>query len=113
VSWHSPQPKRKPKRLPKWKPIKTISSGIGDKGITGGSISLHTWYLVGYYYDGSTVSLWVDGSEVDSASVSAIGNNDEPLCIGIREVRAKPTGWDGRIDQVRFYNRKCVQVLTT
>jgi len=35
LSWYEPQPKQKPKRLPRRRPIKTIPSGIGDKGIVG------------------------------------------------------------------------------
>jgi len=35
LSWYSPKPKQKPKRLPRRRPIKTIPSGIGDKGIVG------------------------------------------------------------------------------
>jgi len=35
LSWYSPKPRQKPKRLPRRRPIKTIPSGIGDKGIVG------------------------------------------------------------------------------
>jgi len=34
-NWYEPQPKQKPKRLPRRRPIKTIPSGIGDEGIVG------------------------------------------------------------------------------
>jgi len=34
-NWYSPQPKQKPKRLPRRRPIKTVPSGLGDEGIVG------------------------------------------------------------------------------
>jgi len=35
LSYYSPQPKQRPKRLPRRYPLKTIPSGIGDEGIVG------------------------------------------------------------------------------
>ena len=35
MSWYEPQPKQKPKRLPRRRPIKVVPSGIGDQGIVG------------------------------------------------------------------------------
>jgi len=35
LSWYEPQPRQKPKRLPRRRPIKTVPSGIGDQGIVG------------------------------------------------------------------------------
>jgi len=35
MSWYEPQPRQKPKRLPRRRPIKVVPSGIGDKGIVG------------------------------------------------------------------------------
>jgi len=35
MSWYEPQPKQKPKRLPRRRPIKTVPSGIGDQSIVG------------------------------------------------------------------------------
>jgi len=34
-NWYEPQPKQKPIRLPRRLPIKTVPSGLGDKGIVG------------------------------------------------------------------------------
>jgi len=33
--WYNPQPKQRPKRLPRRYPLKTIPSGLGDKNIVG------------------------------------------------------------------------------
>jgi len=35
LSWFRPQPRRNPVRLPRRRPLKTIPSGLGDKGIVG------------------------------------------------------------------------------
>jgi len=35
MSYFSPKPRQKPKRLPRRKPIKVVPSGIGDKGLVG------------------------------------------------------------------------------
>ena len=35
ISWFEPQPRQKPKRLPRRRPIKVVPSAIGDEGIVG------------------------------------------------------------------------------
>jgi len=44
ILWYSPEPRQKPKRLPRRRPIKTVPSGIGDKGIVANYLM---YYLKG------------------------------------------------------------------
>jgi len=44
LSWYSPQPRQKPKRLPRRRPIKVVPSGIGDQGIVANYLM---YYLKG------------------------------------------------------------------
>jgi len=47
ISYFSPKPKQKPKRLPRRRPIKVVPSGIGDEGIVGNWLC---YYLKGGDY---------------------------------------------------------------
>jgi len=44
LSWYSPKPKQKPKRLPRRRPIKVVPSAIGDQGIVANYLM---YYLKG------------------------------------------------------------------
>jgi hypothetical protein len=76
------------------------SQGVrGDTVLTPGQ-----WYHVAAVWDGSTVSIYVNG-ELDSAPVSrtgTIGTDSRPVYIG---GRAGTDYFDGTIRDVRFYNR--------
>ena len=67
------------------------------------------WYHMAGVYDGSEMTLYVDG-EI-SATMHATGNingYDTPLFLGINGGRGEPM--DGRIDDVRIYNHALDQV---
>lgn len=67
-----------------------------------------TWYHLAGTYDGSLMKLFINGTLVNTHSTSiTIGTNDEPLRIG-RTTAYHDTslgGINGRIDEVRVYNR--------
>jgi len=82
-------------------------------GIQGGSsaraldetvlLNMNQWYHIVGTYDGSTVSLYLDGQLVDSQpSNISIGHNAMPVCIG---GRLGIESVDGFVDEVRIYNR--------
>ena len=71
-----------------------------DAGIT---LSLSQWHHVVGTYDGSTISLYVDGELVNSNPASiVIGSNDMPLGIGSGMGNY---GFNGLINEVRIYDR--------
>ncbi|MHC4499048.1 MAG: LamG domain-containing protein, partial [Planctomycetota bacterium] len=72
-----------------WVTISTTTSGTGE------------WYHVALTYDGSLLTLYIDGNSVASDSASHL-SNDEPLIIG----SWYGTGdyFDGLIDDVRLYD---------
>jgi len=67
--WYNPQPKQRPKRLPRRYPLKTIPSGIGDEGIVAnwlfyylkGGDHLHDFSENGNHGD-IKGAIWKDGS---------------------------------------------------
>lgn len=62
----------------------------------------NTWSHVVGTYDGTTIKIYVNGSLVDSHAYSGgITSSNGPLQIG----DAQGYSWDGKIDEVRIYNR--------
>jgi peptidoglycan/xylan/chitin deacetylase (PgdA/CDA1 family) len=75
-------------------------------GTTG--IPLNTWTHLAATYDGTTLKLFVNGSQVGSKAISgAIRVSTSPLRIGGNAVWGRY--FRGRIDEVRVYNRALSQ----
>jgi len=80
--------------------------GIGgtEYSVFGVTASTGVWYHVVGTYDGSTMKLYVDGVEVDSAAVSgAIDVVATPVYLGKRVDNVEYL--NGILDEVRIYNR--------
>lgn len=82
----------------------TVNAGkdraIGSTDITDGK-----WHLVAGSYDGSTVKIWVDGSEEDSTSTF---NQPQAsyLSLGVGNRGWSNPGWfKGIMDDARFYSK--------
>jgi hypothetical protein len=71
------------------------SSGVNDAG----------WHHVAGVYDGTTISLYIDGVLDVSASTSGrINTNDFKVMIG-ENAQEKGRNWNGWIDDVQVYNK--------
>ena len=68
------------------------------------------WHHVGFVWDGSHRTLYVDGMEVakDANPLTSLNNSDGGLCIGTNKNLDAGTYFSGLIDDVRIYN----EVLT-
>ena len=75
------------------------------------------WYHLAYTGDGSTARLYVDGAEVDSEPLALTTTNtwNQPLNLGRYFTGTSTAGGhlDGRMDDVRVYNRKLTQAEIT
>ncbi len=72
------------------------------------NLNLSQWNHVVGTYNGSVVSLYINGSSVATTSASGtIGHSTAPLCLGAEPNTTACTGdfLDGRLDDVRIYNR--------
>jgi Concanavalin A-like lectin/glucanases superfamily len=67
------------------------------------------WTHVAGTYNGSKLTVWIDGRRAGTKAVSGkTCANNEPLAIGAKNAPAKgllEAFWDGRLDDVRIYNR--------
>jgi Tfp pilus assembly protein PilE len=76
-----------------------------------GSITTNTGYFGAGVYNGSSVTLYLQGVNVGSAAASGAmtwpAGASVPLCIGSEASTSTCTGnwFDGSLDDVRFYNR--------
>ena len=74
-----------------------------------GAIPTNTWIHLAATYTGSTLTVWIDGKRAGSrAIIGTTCSNDEPLAVGAKDAPAKgllEAFWDGRLDDVRVYNR--------
>lgn len=70
---------------------------------TGGSMSAGTWYHIAGTYDGTTVRIYLDGTEVGTAAFT--GNMDNSTAgFRISGVAAGFSYYDGLIDEVAFFS---------
>src|SRR5262249_28123429 len=76
-----------------------------DIGADGrAALPLNTWSHIATTYDGTTIRLYVNGALVRSRSAAGtIMTTTNPLRIGGNAIRSE--WFDGRIDEVRIYNR--------
>src|SRR5215510_13770156 len=83
----------------------TTTTASGERGIAGPSaLALNTWSHLAATYNGSTLSLYVNGALVASQAFSgAIVTSTGALRIGGNGVWGEY--FQGRIDEVRIYNR--------
>ncbi len=74
----------------------------------GHSILDNEWHLVTFVFDGTTESIYIDGTGMQSGAAAEAAANDTPLVIGA--TRSGSTGqtvvayFSGLIDDVRIYN---------
>ncbi|NCC23170.1 MAG: LamG domain-containing protein [Alphaproteobacteria bacterium] len=96
-----------------------IYAGLRDGGYflqeVGGTVTLNQWHLVTVTYDGSSdasgLRLFLDGSEQSTDLTSnnfTSGSmlNDSPLAIGNESPSESCCGFDGKLDDVRIYDRE-------
>jgi len=73
---------------------------------TVGSLSENTWYHVAATYDGTTMKLFLDGTEVGNMSKTGplTTNTAADAWIGGNPPTTTGHPWDGAIDEVRIWN---------
>ncbi|MGH9896574.1 MAG: LamG-like jellyroll fold domain-containing protein, partial [bacterium] len=87
------------------RPATTVNTGGGDLSAIGGSaLALNAWTHLAATYDGSTLTLYINGSGVGSQPVGGLlATSAFPLRIGGNSVWGEY--FAGKIDEVRIYNR--------
>jgi hypothetical protein len=70
---------------------------------SGGSLSTNNWYHVIGTHDGSTIRLYIDGVEIDSASVSSLNEPSNTWDIG-RQSSNDGENWIGELNDIRIYD---------
>jgi hypothetical protein len=63
------------------------------------------WHRIGFVWDGSNRTLYVDGMAVAEDTQDALAGSDNGLYIGCGNFMEPGTFWSGLIDDVRIYNR--------
>ena len=87
----------------------SITNGLlfysgGVNASTSNVITLNRWQHVASVFNGSTVTLYVNGIAVSTQAQPALTASTASLGIGIRPADSL-RGFDGIIDEVRIYNR--------
>jgi len=63
------------------------------------------WHRIGFVWDGSHRTLYVDGVVVAEDTQSGLQSSSNGLYIGTGKAMAPGTYWSGLIDDIRIYNR--------
>ncbi|WKZ21454.1 MAG: Ig-like domain-containing protein [Candidatus Brocadiaceae baterium WH-1] len=88
------------------RPEARIVIGGSMKSIYGPVLSLNAWHHLVGVYDGSTLKLYVNGTEVNSVAASgSLDTSTHPLRIGTRAVDPVNRYFKGSIDEVYVFNR--------
>ncbi|PSQ21816.1 hypothetical protein BRD06_10660 [Halobacteriales archaeon QS_9_67_15] len=85
-------------------PLFTIYDDSWNSATAGFGLSTNTWYHVTGVFDGSTVTMYVNGRPVATATASEV--NSANIDIGIAEnIDKNGRHFEGKIDEVRVYDR--------
>ncbi len=89
-----------------WRNGNTWRAVLGTVELSGGTAASDQWHHIVLYKDGTEARLYVDGVQVDTATVGAI-NGDGIFYIGDIKGSAYTTvgQWDGLLDDLRVYER--------
>lgn len=93
-----------------WGRVCNTTQTIGNGAtVSGGTWNSHTWYRIGLAYNGSTLSLWVNGKQITSTSQSGnVYSAATPLRIGQRgsygDGTYGPWPWYGLLNDFTLYN---------
>lgn len=79
---------------------------------SSGNMSTGTWYLVTATYDGANIKMYLDGVEVGTAAKTGTVSTSAAVPARIGASGEGNRYWDGKIDEVRIYNRglSCAEV---
>jgi hypothetical protein len=72
-------------------------------------VPTNTWTHVASTYNGSTLTVWIDGSRAGSMAVTGrTCSNNRPLAVGAKNYPGAgilEAFWDGQLDDIRIYRR--------
>lgn len=82
----------------------TLSAGWNtSSSMSGGSVSLNTWYHAAFVGNGSNFYLYLNGQQVATAAAATIAASTDPLIIGANNDSTSPTWFlNGYITNVRI-----------
>ena len=72
---------------------------------SGASITDGNWHRIGFVWDGSHRTLYVDDVVVAEDTQAGLESSDSGLYIGVGKGMEAGNFWSGLIDDVRIYNR--------
>jgi hypothetical protein len=82
--------------------VYAFNAAGGYAGPGGGTLSVDTWYLLAFTYDGTYVKAWLDGAQVgsDSSLSDLKSSGTQKIELGFQT--SNPL--DGKVDEARIYN---------
>jgi CSLREA domain-containing protein len=83
-------------------PTARLHVGGTQVEVTGGTVGLGAWHQVAASWDGSVVTLYVDGAPVDSTPAVGPLATDVSASLVVGNTESAANGLDGRIDNVRI-----------
>lgn len=84
-------------------PVFTIHDGDWHEAVSPNDLNNNEWYHLSGTFDGSTVRLFVNGSQSATATANGISSTNDDIGIG-ENIDANGRFMDGQIDEVRISN---------
>jgi len=85
--------------------IQTRTGGTWGTSVNTGTLSAGTWYHIGLTWDNTTLRGYLNGSEYGSTTDAGLKSVSSVLRIGEDSYQLGVNPWDGKIDDVRIYDR--------
>ncbi len=79
-----------------------LKLGASTHVVSGGSVTTGGWHHLAASWDGTTLSLYVDGQLVDSAAAAGTIATDLTVPLTVGNLAAADRGFSGQIDEVRL-----------
>lgn len=82
--------------------LTTDDGGGGGATISGGSISINTWYHIAVTWDGTTAKIFVEATQVATGSGTTPVGSSQPLYIAVNKESPFLNAFTGRMQQLRI-----------
>jgi hypothetical protein len=86
-------------------PPRLLVNNGGYNSVTGPNLSINTWYYIKGTYNGSTIALYINGTQYTASSAGTLNTTSMKLIVGnLESTEQYVNPFNGTLDEFRFSN---------